>query len=41
MSTPTDVLVKGFPIEFGTYLNYTKNMKFEDKPDYSLLRKLF
>ena len=23
------------------YLNYTKGLKFEDKPDYSFLKKLF
>jgi len=41
MSTPVDVLCKGFPTEFVTYLNYAKNLKFEDKPDYLYLRKLF
>lgn len=28
MSTPVDVLCKGFPQEFVTYLNYAKNLKF-------------
>jgi serine/threonine protein kinase len=41
MSTPVDVLCKGFPQEFITYINYAKNLKFEDKPDYLYLRKLF
>lgn len=41
MSTPVDVLCKGFPNEFVTYINYAKNLKFEDKPDYQYLRKLF
>ena len=27
--------------EFVTYLNYTKSLKFEDKPEYTFLRKLF
>lgn len=41
MSTPVDVLCKGFPNEFVVYLNYAKNLKFEEKPDYAYLRKLF
>lgn len=41
MSTPVDVLCKGYPNEFSMYLNYAKNLKFEDKPDYAYLRKLF
>jgi len=41
MSTPIDVLCKGFPLEFATYLNYTRSLRFEDKPDYPYLRKLF
>jgi len=41
MSTPVDTLCKGFPLEFATYLNYTRSLRFEDKPDYQYLRKLF
>ena len=41
MSTPTDVLCHGFPYEFGKFLNYTHALHFDDKPDYSYLRKLF
>ena len=29
------------PEEFGAYLNYCRNLKFEEKPDYNYLRKLF
>jgi len=41
MTTPTDVLCRGFPNEFGIFLNYTRALRFDDKPDYSYLRKLF
>jgi len=27
--------------EFGTYLNFCRSLKFEDKPDYAYLRQLF
>lgn len=29
------------PGEFATYINYTRSLGFDDKPDYSYLRKLF
>lgn len=41
MSTPVEVLCKGFPAEFAVYLNYTRALRFEDKPDCQYLRKLF
>ena len=41
MTTPTDVLCRGFPNEFAIYLNYTRSLRFDDKPDYSYLRKIF
>ena len=34
MSTPIDVLCKGAPCEFATYLNYCRSLRFEEKPDY-------
>lgn len=40
-STPLEVLCKGFPTEFATYLSYVRALRFEDKPDYAYLRKLF
>lgn len=33
-------LCKGFPHEFIDYINYTRNLKFEEKPDYDYLKKL-
>ncbi|CDS03428.1 Putative Casein kinase I [Lichtheimia ramosa] len=41
MTTPTELLCRGFPSEFAIYLNYTRSLRFDDKPDYSYLRKLF
>jgi len=41
MTTPVEILCKSLPIEFSTYLNYCRTLKFEDKPDYSYLRKMF
>lgn len=28
-------------VEFITYLNYCRSLRFEDRPDYSYLRRLF
>ncbi|KAI9292885.1 putative casein kinase I [Neoconidiobolus thromboides FSU 785] len=41
MTTPTDVLCAGYKREFAIYLNYTRSLRFDDKPDYTYLRKLF
>ncbi|XP_032973312.1 casein kinase I isoform X1 [Rhinolophus ferrumequinum] len=41
MSTPIEVLCKGYPSEFSTYLNFCRSLRFDDKPDYSYLRQLF
>ncbi|KAI8076788.1 casein kinase I like hhp1, variant 2 [Halteromyces radiatus] len=41
MTTPTELLCRGFPSEFAIYLNYTRSLRFDDKPDYGYLRKLF
>ncbi|CDZ96742.1 ck1 ck1 ck1-d protein kinase [Phaffia rhodozyma] len=41
MTTPTELLTRGFPNEFAIYLNYCRSLRFDDKPDYSYLRKLF
>ncbi|KAK2714808.1 casein kinase I-like isoform X2 [Artemia franciscana] len=41
MSTSVDELCKGYPVEFATYLNYCRTLRFEEKPDYTYLRQLF
>jgi hypothetical protein len=37
----TEMLCKGLPDEFSQFMNYTKNLKFDEKPDYSYIRTLF
>ncbi|CAM9185412.1 unnamed protein product [Lampetra fluviatilis] len=41
MSTPVEVLCKGYPAEFAMYLNYCRGLRFEETPDYMYLRQLF
>jgi hypothetical protein len=41
ITTPVEQLCHGLPTEFTTYLKYTRNMGFDEKPDYSYLRKIF
>jgi casein kinase I family protein HRR25 len=41
MTTPTEVLCRGFPNEFAVYLNYSRSLGFDDKPDYTYLREIF
>ena len=41
MSTPIESLCKGYPPEFITYFHYVRSLRFDDKPDYSYLRKMF
>eukprot|EP00808_Paulinella_micropora_P013063 g41778.t1 len=41
MSIPIAVLCRGFPLEFATCLEYCRSIRFDDKPDYSYLRRLF
>ena len=41
MATPTEVLCKGFPTEFVVFFQYVRSLRFDDKPDYAYLRKLF
>ncbi|CDK28508.1 unnamed protein product [Kuraishia capsulata CBS 1993] len=41
MATPGEVLARGLPTEFVHYLTYVRSLRFEDKPDYIYLRRLF
>ena len=34
-------LCAGFPEEFANYVNYTRNLQYEQDPDYSFLKNLF
>lgn len=40
VSTSTRVLCDGLPAEFEAFLNYTRALKFSQKPDYQYLRDL-
>jgi serine/threonine protein kinase len=40
-STPIEVLCKGYPEEFSEYLSYCRSLRFDDRPDYNHLRRLF
>jgi len=40
-STSVENLCKGFPAVFASYLNYCRALRFEDRPDYAYLRRLF
>ncbi|KAJ1397847.1 Serine/threonine-protein kinase, active site [Sesbania bispinosa] len=41
VSTPIEVLCKSYPSEFVSYFHYCRSLRFEDKPDYSYLKRLF
>ncbi|VFQ59719.1 unnamed protein product [Cuscuta campestris] len=41
MSTPVEVLCKSYPSEFISYFHYCRSLRFEDRPDYSYLKRLF
>ena len=41
VATPAEQLCLGFPEEFANYVNYTRNLEYEQDPDYSFLKSLF
>jgi serine/threonine protein kinase len=41
MTIPVEVLCKDLPIEFSQYMNYVRNLKFTEKPDYFFLKGIF
>ncbi len=40
MKTKLEDICKGVPNEFITFIQYARNLKFDDKPDYDFLRKI-
>lgn len=40
ISTPPEILCKGFPNELTNFINYARNLKFEEKTDYACLKNL-
>ncbi|URE37972.1 casein kinase [Musa troglodytarum] len=41
MLTSVEVLCRSYPPEFVSYFHYCRSLRFEDKPDYSYLKRLF
>ena len=41
VSTAVEVLCADLPAEFVNFINYAKSLRFEDRPDYALLRRNF
>lgn len=41
MSTAVEYLCKDLPGEFSTYIHYCRSLRFEDRPDYVFLKRLF
>ncbi|WZZ73086.1 hypothetical protein YC2023_084456 [Brassica napus] len=41
VSTPIEVLCRHHPSEFVSYFHYCRSLRFDDKPDYSYLKRLF
>lgn len=41
ITTSTIDLCLGLPVEFAGYLDYVRQLRFEDSPDYSSLRRMF
>ncbi|GIX61757.1 casein kinase I [Babesia caballi] len=40
IAIPVDLLCKQLPFEFVTFINYARSLRFEDRPDYSYLRRI-
>ncbi len=41
ISTPVELLCKGFPAEFRSYFEHVRSLRFDDRPDYDYLKRLF
>eukprot|EP01018_Ginkgo_biloba_P028416 Gb_14497 [translate_table: standard] len=41
VATPIEVLCKSYPSEFASYFHYCRQLRFEDKPDYAFLKRIF
>ncbi|KDP40745.1 hypothetical protein JCGZ_24744 [Jatropha curcas] len=41
VSTPIETLCRGYPTEFASYFHYCRSLRFDDKPDYAYLKRLF
>ena len=41
VATPSEVLCKDLPEEFAIFLKYSKTLKFEERPDYTWIQRIF
>ncbi|KAL7140335.1 hypothetical protein ABFS83_09G113900 [Erythranthe nasuta] len=41
LSTSIEALCRGYPSEFASYFHYCRSLRFQDKPDYAYLKKIF
>ncbi|XP_073066982.1 casein kinase 1-like protein 3 [Primulina eburnea] len=41
LSTTIEVLCKSHPVEFASYFHYCHSLKFDQRPDYGFLKRLF
>ncbi|KAG5377451.1 hypothetical protein IGI04_042047 [Brassica rapa subsp. trilocularis] len=40
-STSVEELCRGYPTEFASYFRHCRSLRFDDKPDYAYLKRLF
>eukprot|EP01018_Ginkgo_biloba_P020721 Gb_29196 [translate_table: standard] len=41
VTTPIEVLCKSYPSEFAKYFHHCRQLRFDDKPDYAYLKRIF
>ncbi|PWA97787.1 Protein kinase, ATP binding site-containing protein [Artemisia annua] len=41
VSTSIEALCRGYPTEFASYFHYCRSLRFEDRPDYAYLKRIF
>ncbi|CAK9179939.1 unnamed protein product [Ilex paraguariensis] len=41
VSTSIEGLCRGYPTEFASYFHYCRSLRFDDKPDYAYLKRIF
>lgn len=39
--TYCQALCRGYPTEFASYFHYCRSLRFDDKPDYAYLKRIF
>ncbi|KAF6157221.1 hypothetical protein GIB67_041682 [Kingdonia uniflora] len=41
VNTSIEALCRGYPTEFASYFHYCRSLRFDDKPDYGYLKRIF